>query len=98
MHAVNWKARALADLAAILRKISSGSSLGAERLMRQVEARTALLLFHPQLGREGRQPGTRELVIHRHYVMVYRIDGDRISILRILHTARQWPPKIGFRR
>jgi addiction module RelE/StbE family toxin len=98
VHTVEWKPRALADLESIARKISTGSRLGAERLLRNAAAKAALLSFHPHAGRGGRQPGTCELVIHRHYVMVYRIDGDRVSILRVLHTARKWPPTPGVRR
>nr|WP_308937255.1 type II toxin-antitoxin system RelE/ParE family toxin [Duganella sp. 1411] len=35
--------------------------------------------------------GTRELVVHRHYALIYKVVGDQVYILRILHTARQWP-------
>ena len=35
--------------------------------------------------------GTREIVVRPNYVMVYAIKGDTIAILRVLHTAQQWP-------
>ncbi len=53
------------------------------------------LVDYPELGRPGRIAGTRELVAHRHYVLVYDVVGDCVRILRVLHTARQWPPVIG---
>lgn len=50
------------------------------------------LVDFPALGRPGRKPGTRELVIPRlPYIAVYRVRGERVQILRVLHTAREWP-------
>ncbi|WP_374200774.1 type II toxin-antitoxin system RelE/ParE family toxin [Inquilinus sp. Marseille-Q2685] len=50
----------------------------------------------PALGRPGRIAGTRELVIRRtSYILVYRLAGDTVEILRILHSARQWPAELG---
>jgi toxin ParE1/3/4 len=44
------------------------------------------------MGRPGRVENTRELVVHRSYVLVYDIAGDTMRVLRVLHTARQRPP------
>lgn len=49
------------------------------------------LYDHPEKGPPGRVAGTRELVIHPRFVIVYRIVFDEIHIIRILHTAQQWP-------
>ncbi len=48
----------------------------------------------PRMGREGRVAGTRELVVPRlPYVIVYSLhNDDEVTILRVLHGARQWPP------
>ena len=56
------------------------------------EEKSSRLPDHPQLGRPGRVKGTRELVAHQNYILVYDIAGDEIRILRVLHTARKWPP------
>ncbi len=46
----------------------------------------------PYRGRYGRLDNTRELVIPRlPYVVIYRIPGDRIVILNIVHGAQRWP-------
>jgi toxin ParE1/3/4 len=59
-----------------------------ERIREQVE----LLVRFPQSGRKGRVEGTRELVISRTpYIVAYRIGGDTVGILRVLHGARRWP-------
>ncbi|ECH8818538.1 type II toxin-antitoxin system RelE/ParE family toxin [Salmonella enterica subsp. enterica] len=41
----------------------------------------------------SRAEGTRELVIHPHFVLVYEVDkqGGKVYILRVLHTAQKWP-------
>lgn len=50
------------------------------------------LVDHPGLGRPGRIAGTRELVAHQNYGLVYDVTGDLVRVLRVLHAARQWPP------
>jgi plasmid stabilization system protein ParE len=51
------------------------------------------LIDHPQFGRPGRIIGTRELVAHRNYILVYDVTADTVRVLRVLHAARQWPPQ-----
>jgi len=45
----------------------------------------------PKLYKPGRMKATREIVVNPNYVMVYRINGDLVEVLRVLHTAQQWP-------
>ena len=53
---------------------------------------TARLAEHPNLGRLGKIPGTRELIPHESYRLVYEIERETVWILALVHTARQWPP------
>jgi len=47
---------------------------------------------HPALGRPGRVPGTRELVLPRTpYVAIYTVERRAVRILAFHHTAREWP-------
>jgi toxin ParE1/3/4 len=44
------------------------------------------------MGRPGRVKGTRELVIvGTPYIVAYRIKGDAVQVLRVLHGAQKWP-------
>lgn len=53
---------------------------------------TALADF-PAIGRPGRVPGARELVIDRYPLIIpYRVVGNEIQVLRVFHTRRK-PPK-----
>ncbi|MGJ7512525.1 type II toxin-antitoxin system RelE/ParE family toxin [Variovorax sp. GT1P44] len=62
-----------------------------ERIAHQIE----VLIDHPEFGRTGRVDDTRELVISRTpYVVAYRIMGDAIRILRVLHGKQLWPGDI----
>ena len=48
---------------------------------------------HPLLGRAGLVPGTRELIPHESYRLVYEVEGDTVWILALVHTARMWPQR-----
>ena len=45
----------------------------------------------PYLYRSGREPGTRETVVHPNYILVYAVQANSIRILRLLHTRQQYP-------
>lgn len=45
----------------------------------------------PMLGRAGKIQGTRELVPHESYRLVYEIGGETVWMLALVHTARRWP-------
>lgn len=36
--------------------------------------------------------GTRELVAHQNYILIYDMADDLVRVLRVLHAARKWPP------
>ncbi|RZL96482.1 MAG: type II toxin-antitoxin system RelE/ParE family toxin [Variovorax sp.] len=59
-----------------------------ERIAQQIE----VLIDHPEFGRPGRVNDTRELVISKSpYLVAYRILGDAVRILRVLHGKQLWP-------
>ena len=60
--------------------------------LNEIERQVDLLLDHPKLGRAGRVKGTRELVVSRtSFIALYRIVGDEIQLMNILHGAQKWP-------
>lgn len=84
--------QARADIRRHIRKQSPRAAITMHKLF--VEAATQLAEF-PELGRNGRMPGTRELHPHRSYRLVYKVIGDTVWVLNVIHTAREWPPSAG---
>jgi len=56
------------------------------------EAAQTLATF-PLKGRVGKIAGTRELIPHESYRLVYEIADDVVWVLALVHTSRQWPPE-----
>jgi toxin ParE1/3/4 len=88
-----WSPQAVEDLAALRAYIERDDPAAARKTaLRIIEAVDTLIPANPKVGRPGRVPGTRELVIARTpFVVPYRLRDGRIEILRIFHGARRWP-------
>ena len=89
---IAWSSLAQQDINELFDHILEDNPAAAwaifERIMEQIEA----LATHPNRGRPGRVPGTRELVITQtRYIVPYRVANDSLQILRIYHSARRWP-------
>lgn len=76
---------------AIIDDISDDNPDAAQALKDEIETKVSMLSTHPKAFRQGRVDGTRELVVRSNYVVVYLIDAQTISILRVLQAAQQWP-------
>ena len=88
-----WTRPAAADRREIRAYIAQDNPPAALALDELLSERAVRLIDHPQLGRPGRVNGTRELVAHRNYILVYDVAADMVRVLRVLHAARQWPPQ-----
>lgn len=42
-------------------------------------------------GEPGKTQGTRELITHESYCLVYETSGETVWMLVLVHTERQWP-------
>ncbi|MCD7059640.1 type II toxin-antitoxin system RelE/ParE family toxin [Pelagibacterium xiamenense] len=80
-----------ADLAGIADYIANDNAQAALAMWDEIEAQVERLRMFPHSGREGRQEGTRELIISgTPYVVVYAVAED-VTVLRVLHGAQRWP-------
>ena len=89
-----WRKVAQDDLNGAFDYILDFDPQAALRLYETIRARVELLAGHPALGRAGRVPDTRELVIPgTPYLVAYTVDRrlDAVVVLRVLHGRRQWP-------
>lgn len=87
-----WTRPAHADRKRIREYIAQFAPAAALVFDELLSEKAGLLRNHPSLGRTGRVSGTRELVAHRNYILIYDTVGDVVRVLRVLHAARQWPP------
>lgn len=94
-----WSRPAAEDRRAIRQYIAAANPRAAVALDELISVKAAHLVRHPALGRPGRVPDTRELVVHRNDALIYDlVEGEFVRVLRVLHAARQWPPAQGAAR
>jgi toxin ParE1/3/4 len=91
---VRWLRMALRNLQEEATYIATDDPAAARLVMQRVLQAVALLDAQPGLGRPGRVPGTRELVVLKtRYIVPYRVRGDVVEILRVFHTSRRLPQR-----
>lgn len=93
-----WTPEATQDREDIYDYIEADNPAAALALDELFAEKAGRLVDHPGLGRPGRVTGTRELVAHQNYILVYDVADDLVRVLRVLrvlHAARQWPPVRG---
>lgn len=89
---VIWTPEAQQDRADVWDYIAADNPRAAARMDALFSDTGARLAEHPKLGRPGQIPGTRELIPHESYRLVYEIERETVWVLALVHTARQWPP------
>ena len=87
-HKLRWTRRALTRLDDIAAFIARDNPVRAASFVRELRDKLEVLR-EQQIGRRGRVYGTRELVLHKHYIAVYRVQGDEVQVLTVLHTAQK---------
>jgi addiction module RelE/StbE family toxin len=89
---VRWTAPAADDLAHIVEYIHKDNPAAARRVAQTIYKGVAMLRASPRRGRIGLVENTRELIFAPWpYVAVYEIIEDHIQVLRVRHTAQDWP-------
>ncbi|PTQ64110.1 type II toxin-antitoxin system RelE/ParE family toxin [Celeribacter persicus] len=87
-----WTKPASLDRKEIREYIAQDNPAAALALDELISEKASRLVDHPSLGRPGRVAGTRELVAHQNYILIYDMTQDLVRVLRVLHAARHWPP------
>ncbi|MCG5076631.1 type II toxin-antitoxin system RelE/ParE family toxin [Paraburkholderia tagetis] len=92
MLPIIWKLEARTEFLEIIRYIAEFSPQAARDMRRCIQASVIPAAEHPFLFREGRVPGTREIVSHPNYIVVYRVEIAAIEVVSVLHAREQYPP------
>ena len=89
---VRWLRKALRNLDEEATYIAAEDPAAARLVVQRALEAVAQLADQPGLGRPGRVPGTRELVVlNTRYIVPYRARAGVIEILRVFHTSRRPP-------
>lgn len=89
-----WHPLTRHDLADLVAFLSEDNPKAVRSMVQRIRKAALSLRVHPALGRPGRVPGTRELLVPRTpYVLPYRVEGEEVEILRVYHAARRWPER-----
>ena len=95
---LEWLPAAQEDRDAIYDFINAESRRGALRVDNAIEQQADRLVEYPYSGRMGRALDTRELiVVGTPCIVIYRVDTDRILVLRVIHTAQSWSDDSAYR-
>ncbi len=92
-YCIEWRPMAREDLRAIVQYIGKDSPTIARAFGKSLRDKTTPLAEHPALGRQGRLPDIRELVVHPNYIVFYRVldEARTVQVLRVKQAAQQVP-------
>jgi plasmid stabilization system protein ParE len=91
---LGWLRKALRNLDDEATYVAVDDATAARLVVKRVLDAVAQLERQPGLGRPGRVPGTRELVVgNTRHIVPYRVRGETVQILRVFHTSRRLPDR-----
>ncbi|MEG3133673.1 type II toxin-antitoxin system RelE/ParE family toxin [Rouxiella sp. T17] len=94
MLQIIWSQPARSDLVNIIKYISDENPFAARHIRNLIEEAILPTAEHPYIFRAGRVPGTREIVAHPNYILIYGVSADRITVLSVLHARQEYPPAL----
>ena len=87
---ISFTRPALRDLERIHAFIARDDPGRAYEILAEIRVAINRLAVYPAMGRPGKKAGTRELIVpHLPYKVPYRVRGEKVLILRVLHTRQQ---------
>lgn len=89
---IRWLEDAVDDLQSLRDYVAAENPIAANHIAKRILKVINLLREQPGIGRQGRVPNTRELIVaNTPFIIPYRVKDNTIEILRVLHAAMQWP-------
>jgi toxin ParE1/3/4 len=92
---VRWLKRALRDLDETEAYIAQDDPQAATAVVLRIVRAVSHLKEQSGIGRAGRVPGTKELIVPKTpFIVPYRVKDDTVQILRVYHSSRKWPDRL----
>lgn len=91
MVEIEWSPTAESDLDGIIDYIGQDSPQYARSFLERIRETIENLEEFPRMGRQVHElddPNVRELIILKNYRLIYRLFGEKIQIIRIIHASR----------
>ncbi|SAK73251.1 translation repressor RelE [Caballeronia temeraria] len=91
MLSIRWTVEALEDFDQLTDCIAELSPRAAMTMFEVIEKAVIPVAVTPFLFRSGREPGTREIVAHPNYIVVYRVMDNWIEVVNVIHARQRYP-------
>lgn len=91
MLPIQWRPQARKSLKKIVLYIAERNLPAALAMRHRIEDAVLPLSEHPYLFKIGRVRGTREIVAHPNYIIIYRVQVDCVEVLDVVHSRQQFP-------
>ncbi len=89
---VKWTRKAIINLENAVEFIAADKPTAATDVAQKIWNAAKMIANQPGMGRPGRVPGTRELVIPGlPYILPYIEKDGAVFILSVMHTSMKWP-------
>lgn len=91
---VRWTTQAEQDRLDIMTYIAADNVRAAIKMDERFGEAASRLEDFPMIGKPSSVAGTRELIPHKSYRLIYEVDepAETVWVLALVHTARLWPP------
>ena len=90
---IRWSETAIANLEQLRDYIADRNLEAAQAAAQRIIAAVAALERFPNMGRIGRAPDTRELIVPGSpFIIPYRVTDDRVVVLAVIRAEQNWPP------
>lgn len=86
-----WRPEAQTALIDLISYIAQHDPAASRRMLARIVESVEPARQYPNIGRIGRASGTREIVAHPNYIVIYRVLNDTVEVVDVLHARQQYP-------
>lgn len=86
-----WSETATTDMEQLIAYLGERNPRAARMVRNLIVDAAERLGAHPYMYRAGREPDTREAVVHPNYLLIYRVELAAVRVLRVVHATQRYP-------